>query len=222
MTQKSTDFLKGFQHAIVNSKCLLKIAISSFKQKQYGIASSLNVLAAEEAIKSFYLLIRHYFPSFDLPDFDDIFLKHKTKHRNLIWFSMMYSALVDFMIGLYNKDPVVYDKIILNPSNKLERDVARTLKWALKEKKHGLNFKEIKAWLSEANTKKNNGFYVDIHKNGWLVPQEYSGVRFEKEKQYTKSMHVFIEMLARDFKNLDFLTEMQGLLSKFTISKKDS
>ena len=97
MNKKQTNYLLGFDYAISNSKSLLKIASSSFKQKEYGIACSLNILAAEEAIKSFFLFFKYYFPDIDLPEFDDMFTKHKTKHYNLIWLSMFYTILVDYV-----------------------------------------------------------------------------------------------------------------------------
>ena len=48
---------------------------------EYGIANSLNILSAEEAVKAFLLVTRAYYPKEDYSDFNEIFSKHGSKHK---------------------------------------------------------------------------------------------------------------------------------------------
>ena len=76
------DFhIQGYRYSLANSKSLLKIADKSADEEEYGIACSLNILAAEEAVKGIAIILSINNVT---EDFHKIFKDHKTKHRHLL------------------------------------------------------------------------------------------------------------------------------------------
>ena len=90
LASNSEFYIEGFKLALHNSFSLKKIANLSFAAGEYGIACSLNILAAEEAVKAIFILIKHYNPETEINDFKEVFSKHPVKHYHLKGIALVY------------------------------------------------------------------------------------------------------------------------------------
>lgn len=59
---KDEFYNKGYEITVENSKCLLRMAGKSANEKAFGIASSLCILSAEEAVKAICLNLKFHHP----------------------------------------------------------------------------------------------------------------------------------------------------------------
>ncbi len=95
-SQLNDRFYKdGYEIAIANSKSILTIADLTAENKEFGVACSLNILSAEEAIKASFLIIKHYHKEVEIDDFDKIFKGHKTKHKHIKSFLVINQIFID-------------------------------------------------------------------------------------------------------------------------------
>jgi AbiV family abortive infection protein len=193
--QDEDFFLQGYRHALRNAEDLLDSAESISLLGKTGTARSLNVLAAEEAIKASFLITKHYFPNAEIKDFEDIFKNHKIKHEHL---KMFIEIMVDIKNRITNvltnvttpalelmeslpqeyrdNNKVEYDSI------RLEHDFYKTFTF------YELPSAKILKWLDQANDIKNNGLYVGKSEKNWFVPNNAKTKDFEDEKSYTSQI----------------------------------
>ena len=80
---KMDFYKKGYDLTIANVKSLMRVSTKAAETNDYGIACSLNILAAEEALKALFLIIKHYNPAGNINNFDKIFRLHTVKHDEL-------------------------------------------------------------------------------------------------------------------------------------------
>lgn len=80
LASNSEFYIEGIKLALHNFFSLKKIANLSFAAGEYRIACSLNILAAEEAVKAIFILIKHYNPETEINDFKEVFSKHPVKY----------------------------------------------------------------------------------------------------------------------------------------------
>lgn len=192
------DIKLGFELAIENAKALQLVADKSAIEEKYGIACSLNILAAEELVKAQMLLINEEFPFMKIEDFKEIFKEHKAKHNYLKIFASVY----DRESKLIQKDHNELFKPVLEFVDNISDDVKVKVPEAIKQIEEynkfiqkfsisEIEFETISKWLENANNEKNEGFYLeyDFKNEKWKSPNNFSKKRYEKEKKYT--MHLF-------------------------------
>src|SRR6185295_20345598 len=93
---QNLDFYKqSYQISLENSKGLSKIAENAANEKEYGIASSLKILSAEEAIKAAALIMLNYNKNSSISSLEKLFRDHKTKHEMLEEIPLIINALVE-------------------------------------------------------------------------------------------------------------------------------
>jgi hypothetical protein len=81
----------------------------------------------------------------------------------------------------------------------------------------GDNIDEIIGWLSSANMEKNNGFYVNLKVDRWVLPTELDEWRFVRERSYVESIISYVEKF---LPLLDmYITEIKSGLANPTNSK---
>lgn len=85
--ERKADFYKGFELAFENALSLKNVAQLAANNNEFGIACSLNILAAEEAVKANFILIQYYNPNTAINDFEGVFKHHKVKHFHLKGFA---------------------------------------------------------------------------------------------------------------------------------------
>ncbi len=189
-----TYWKEGYDLAIQNSKSLFKISENAALGNEFGIACSLNILSAEEALKASFLIIKHYNPKGQINEFDKIFKDHKIKHEQLKQF-------VEFQdkMQIQLKAQIAILEPLINLARQMSKEtqeknktdlfsLEETLTWLKQRSKTKLNFGEILNWLKNANNIKNRGFYLDRQNDKWLAPQNITIEKYDMEKLYTKAI----------------------------------
>jgi AbiV family abortive infection protein len=110
--------IEGYKYSLINSKGLLKMADKSADENEYGIACSLNILSAEEAVKGIAIILN---VNGLAADFNKMFKDHKTKHKHLFELSLMNYLQIERMVLKFNiRDTVAQ-------INSLPEDVRNTV-----------------------------------------------------------------------------------------------
>jgi AbiV family abortive infection protein len=202
--------LKGYKLAIDNAKSLYKVAYQSSEVAEYGIANSLNILSAEEAIKAFLLITRAYYPEEDYSDFNEIFFKHGSKHKLLQSFSKALPIIKIFtspekysryILALFQKYFLMLNenkRSDLEPHMKnLETIFNKHFISNIKKPYKNENFEALIEWWKEANKKKNKGLYVGIENKKWQFPQNFSEEEFELSSEMTHTIIAYTVRMKR-------------------------
>lgn len=161
-------YLKGYELALENSYRLQCVSNLSANEGNYGIACSLNILAAEEAVKANFILVKHFNSDSEIEDFENIFKNHKTKHKHL----KEFASVRDVQISNFREDLEIFDEFI-KIFNELPERFKSTTESSLKSineikhliseyDKNKITYLQIAKWADKANDQKNNGFYVDL------------------------------------------------------------
>jgi len=193
------DFSKGHQLTRENFKILRLTAKQSYLSKNYGLASSLNVLSVEELVKSLFFFIRNHNPDVGLKNFEQVFKNHKIKHNELK--EIIKSSYEGFDILYFN---ILEDKKVLLDRLPDERkdefakeyvDIERVKNRVDKIKGYQIQVDEILIWLQNSNDIKNNGLYIglDTISGVWSTPTDYSKVTIKTELKYAKILYLCIE-----------------------------
>ena len=194
-------YTEGFKLALDNSFRLKKIADLSFAEGEYGIACSLNVLAAEEAVKASFILIKHHNPDAEIDNFEAIFTKHIIKHNHLKGIALIREIQFKRDKKLLEE----FDKLFLVPDNIEEKVLSNfspyfEIKERVKQfEETNISYKEIELWLDRANNDKNNGFYVDLKNGKWTTPNSFTKERYLLQSKYTEVI-------------LDYIKHMENML----------
>ena len=172
---EAKDAYRGGEAAIFNAESLLESAEAAADRGNFGAAVGLVVLAIEEAVKARslfgFLLASRIGAPFGLSDsaFRDILYRnHALRHALALWQGMSSETHTAWVSGVMPIDEKGRDA--------LKRDL------------------EVAHWLSEANTAKLRGFYVDFDDGKWLEPKD---VRPEEWKRAASVARPFIEKTRR-------------------------
>ncbi|MBN1187368.1 MAG: AbiV family abortive infection protein [Bacteroidales bacterium] len=200
MLRHSGKFYKdGYNIALENAKSLVKVAQNSADTNEFGIACSLNILAAEEAIKAVVILTRHYFPQMDTDEFKETFKSHNKKHKSIQLLTFISKYFIDSIYAKYEENKYYFDVVNQLPeetANEIKEKYKyfyKTIESVKKHKNKSDKFDEAIKWWEEANLVKNRGFYVDIVNNKWHNPRTFTKDQFDREKQYTIDLIEYIE-----------------------------
>ncbi len=188
-------YILGYEMTIKNAKRLNKLANISAEQKEFGIACSLSILAAEEAIKAFFILAQHYNKIDVIDDFEQIFKEHKTKHSYIPVTSHLFEVLINivFINGgmlkyLYEALLQIIEEIPKVEQQKIRKGLAPFLK-LLKEKSpqesKTVNAKDAMNWWSHANSLKQRGLYVNKTTNRWMNPEDITEIDYNNTTKFT-------------------------------------
>jgi AbiV family abortive infection protein len=197
----SNFYKEGYLISLENSKALSKVADQAAGSSEFGIATSLNILAAEEAIKSVAILTKFYFPEFENEHLKPIFSDHPIKHKNIIAFTFIIDFYIDTIYNAYLELQQEFKKIEFLPEVQKRAiknntpTLNRNINWILEQKSKKLSFNELFEWWNTANKEKNHGFYVDKKNNTWHNPRLISKESYEKGKTYTLNLIDYCEHL---------------------------
>ncbi len=201
----SIFYEKGYALALQNAKTLYKSASQIVEQSFFGLACSLNILSAEEALKASFLLIKKYNPTGHVNEFDKIFYKHGVKHEQLRQYvefqTKMQSDLKYYLdsylpyITILNEMPPAESK----QSRQMLKEINQSINLFKKHSNLSLDIDGILNWLENANTDKNRGFYVDKVNLSWYSPTEIAQEKYEKERQYTTAIIEYVESIEQLF-----------------------
>jgi AbiV family abortive infection protein len=192
--RSDTYYLDGYAIAIASSKSLFKIAAKSAEENEYGIACSLNILSAEEAIKAVFLFNKHYDKNAFGDDYKKMFKRHDTKHEHLSYFTEAIKTSVDETREAYEYAKgmtTIVEKLPDFPKQAVKSQLS-TL-YEIMKCIEGLKADEAMVnatikWLESANEEKNNGLYTDELKDGysWHNPRAFEKSKYEQERTYVE------------------------------------
>ena len=205
-------YFNGANYALENAKGHLQIADAATNLSQFGIARSLYILSAEEAIKAAIIIARTF--QDDLPiGYKKVFKSHQYKHYGLQFITNLIKKHIKQNKDLFdyskfadkeNLPEKVFMEIYLSiPRNKREYD------WLKEQEKSPFPFEDALAWWRNAEDSRNKGFYVEeVAEKKWHIPKEYSISDLEKAKQYTSKIVEYVEKFISDCEWPDFFTEI--------------
>lgn len=196
--RKKMNYELGYNLTKQNFKILYKSAKQAKISGYYGLACSLNILACEELIKTFFIHVKKLNPEKTFFNFEKVFKDHKTKHSEIKSFLTTINNRIESLTFnvLENKEQFLETL----PENKLEEykkeyiDIERVHKRTKKIKKFHISTEEIFDWLESANKFKNSGLYVGYDVNGnWNAPSEFTKEKFQTEIRYTKLLYLHLK-----------------------------
>lgn len=205
MHSSRLSFKEGYELTLKNSEGLFKISELAAQQNEFGIACSLNILAAEEALKASFLITQHYHPGQKVNDIDEIFRNHKIKHKHLKAFVHLKTVLNERT----KKNLALFEphlKTLENRSKEgklankaLYDSLKKDIEWFKKQLKNDFDDDAMINWLTQANTDKNLGFYVDKKDDVWTNPQVITKSKFLKEREYTNAIFQLVKGFEETF-----------------------
>jgi len=208
---RSEDYFKqGCELAIENANRLSKIAKVAAQEGEFSVACSLSILAAEEAVKASFLLVKQYGKGENLDDYDKIFRDHKTKHKHL----PDTSNLFEFLVGLLYTEHGIF-KYLFDMLDRYADKLTEEQKPAMSnfrkalliildrvqktEDKVKVNIEDSKKWWKQADLLKMRGFYVDDLKVSWHDPKIFTEEKFKEVLFYTSPLIENISKLKEIF-----------------------
>lgn len=218
------DISQGSELALNNAGNLFGVAELAAKSAQYGVATSLLILSAEEAIKAGMLLIKQCDPSLGLDDIGDYFSKHPVKHRMIasieIWhsfFDIMLNARLEPIIALSSKVKLPSKKEL-----KEARDQGvQNLIVALEQLASGASeLYSNQAWWNGANIQKNQGLYVNIVGQNWEAPGSITKNDYLKAKKIVAEFKEKVGCLKRAIVDPEYLAIYSELRLEFEESTR--
>ncbi len=145
-------YYEGFKLSLDNSISLQRIAELAAQEHEFGIACSLNILAAEEAVKANFILIKHYNPDTEINDFKEVFRKHQTKHDHL----KGIAAVHEVQLNRFKTDLEIFETFLLiieqmpDPiKNKTKTDFSIWFEikdWVKRFEERKVTYQEIAKW----------------------------------------------------------------------------
>ena len=176
--------LAGAKASFANAQSHFRVAESAASISEYGIGNSLLILSVEECIKS--MILTAGFLGIEIPfDVSPFFKDHKTKHGQ--------AAEIQPLLNEVWKLKDVYIDFLKNKRSIFDTIVGLTLSLAftsigLKDK----SLKDFTKWWKEANTQKNNGFYVGYNGTAWHLPFKTGKETYDETMSLAKP---FVECL---------------------------
>ncbi len=206
-------YIEGYELALDNSFSLKKIADLSFAEGEFGIACSLNIIAAEEAVKANFILIKHYNPETEINDFKEVFRKHPVKHDHLKGIAAAYEV----QLKRFKSDLEVFDKFLaiidLMPENIKEKSLDdfstwfEIKDWVKRFEERKITYEEVAMWADKANDDKSNGFYVDLRNGKWTTPKSFIKEKFLLESKYTEVILEYVKDTEKVFLDMKKLVD---------------
>lgn len=207
MEQINSEYWKqGYLLAYENSKRLNKVANLAADAGEYCTGCSINILAAEEAVKSAMLFTKYSVPEqlFEIEDkeFKKIFTDHITKLEHLKMIAMINMVSVKQWEQSYE-----HGKTTLQLLEQLPEAIQKEFKekfsilfkmpeWIEKLKRNSLVLDKILKWWDSSKVDKNTGFYVGQGSNGtWDDPKNFTKEKFDDSETYTTGIIEHIEIL---------------------------
>lgn len=213
-------FKEGYQLALGNAKALKRVAELSALEGEFGIACSINILAAEEAIKAVVILTKHYHPQMDSKDFAEVFTSHKNKHSLIQFLTVLSKISVNMVYEKFQEQKKYFDIVDTLPAEEAKRIKERykylykVMDWVKKQKPVVDSFDAALKWWGEANLQKNKGLYVDIIDKKWHNPRNFSKEKYEQERYFTDTLIDYIETFNVTFSLIKIIRELKTVASK--------
>lgn len=180
----------GYNLTLKNAETLFKNSQLIAENKDYGLACSINILSAEEAIKTVYILLKYFDPSSELEDYTKVFKNHTFKHEKIKSMMTIYDIHIRRLKEQFNAFEDLNEFADRIPSEK--KQIFENLITVQREVKEyfddGITIDQLIVWLENANVDKNNGLYVGFYGNKWNTPTDFKKEKFVQEAKFTRKI----------------------------------
>jgi AbiV family abortive infection protein len=216
------NFLRGYHIIMKNAYAHYHAAkLIAWKKKSYGIASSLLILSAEEAVKAGVTLFLHFDPTIKVTGYKKLFKDHRVKHAKIIEFEHTRA----FMIGMIRqmaKPIITYAKSdeefsIESLQVAQSEGVKAIIAWIQSLIQGNTKLEYHEDWWKQANTEKNRGFYVDLNESTgeWENPQEIPKIQYLKTKSIVEPLLKDISRMERALRTKKARKAYQQIVDKY-------
>lgn len=151
---------EGFVHCRESAQAHQECAHLMAEKEQYGIANSHLTLGAEEAIKAIIIFFKMTNDPLDITSIKPFFYKHEVKHQQGM--ELMLKAISNRM-GSFGISYLSYALTAIEKKAK----IAEVLKFASGA---FIPYGNVEEWWKNANSQKNDGFYVGYQNDMWKAP----------------------------------------------------
>lgn len=210
------NYLEGAKLAMQNAAALQDTAQNSAKNGNYGIASSLGILSAEEAIKAFFCLRKHYINLSDpVDEFDDIFKNHKVKHKHIVEMLKWMRIAMDNSKYFLDTMKDNFDAFLEHHNVTVTGDERKGLQLlvlqmnAIANKPLNDSEKQVSEWWAIANQAKNQRLYVGLSDAGWQDPSLTDENFWNKVMDYSEMTLLYTGA----FMGLNSIFRLLGIIS---------
>ncbi len=188
------------------------MADKSADENEFGIACSLNILSAEEAVKGIAIILS---VNGITSDFNKLFKDHKTKHQHLFELSLLNQIQIEKMVTNFKiKDTITQidslpDDIRQTVIDRFPKFYSNSLS-LLELYDNRIDIQESKQWWEKANTEKNRGFYVDLYSNKWHDPRAATKEKYLNERRHTDSIIKVADLIMDIVKLPEIISELKN------------
>lgn len=206
-----TELLKGARQAIKQAKALYNSAQTGATSGNYGIANSLMILSVEETIKCMILLAGY----FNIP------LKFEIKpFFSLHWVKHDQAAEIQPMIQAIWKVRDLFVNLLKGKGSLVSAMIGAAILLAVDQVSGPRQRDNFIAWWKDANTQKNNGFYVGYFNGQWCFPADITESKYQETLQMTQP---FIECLqiAEALNDDDYKMLVEGKLGLIPLGESN-
>lgn len=176
---KQSDYEIGANLALKNAQSHLEVSKKASEMQQFGIATSILIIASEELAKASILKIRAINNSIRIDNLSDYFYSHSTKHKSIF---KIFTTSLEY---LENREPDTEKKLSISNKELLIIIAGISLFFALWEhftKDNEVILKDSEQGNDSENTREKNsfedmrqaGFYLGFNSDNrqWEIPNE--------------------------------------------------
>ena len=181
----------GANACLKSARALFKVAQDAASTAQFGVANSLLILSTEECIKC-AVFLGAYFGTPPPQGVAGFFKSHSTKHDQageiqpvVNFIAQARSAFTH--VFKYRKS--AYGTVF----NFAIATIFAHIGYSLQQESSKLT--DFGSWWKQANTRKNDGFYVDFRKGYWTIPTDVSQATYEETLSYVRPFVECLEIL---------------------------
>jgi len=221
------DYYSGYTFCVQNANNHLVIAKIA-KKTCYGIANAHLILACEEAVKGVMLFLALVDDDYldKAKDLDKYFSDHKIKHRAIVeieknwaFFDKLLSLMTEPMLAIDDNDFSIQTMIQAK-----EQGVENLINFFKTSNPKELDTLANSMWWSQANSFKNDGFYVSFikKKQQWKSPSNISQKQYSKGEKIASAFIKRVESIGINYQNKEYRELYQRFREKYksVLSKK--
>jgi AbiV family abortive infection protein len=204
-------WIKGFRLIFENAQRLYKAAEVLEEKKEYPIANSLLILAAEEAVKAYIVITQHFFPGGTVERFDEFFEQHKTKLDAIRGITGYYTMFKKFDELLYRPRIEAAGKSDEEFESVKKESFQNIKSWlqAQVDSKAKSELSVQAGWWRQAKDMREKGFYVSLFNNvRWESPAVITKKKYIQTKEYVSGFMSLVEQMYNADMNDNSVTEL--------------
>ena len=187
------------------------------KNKQYGLATSHLILAAEEAIKAYELLAISAIGNKNEDNLKVLFRDHNVKLglvQSLVVLDLLFGRITEALLWQFEYTEGKPTKEEYAAMKKIQEQKTEKLKeWLITQMEDDSEVAVHADWWRNANKLKKEGFYVDFDGSKWRSPKSFSKKDYKKAHKHVNYLIDKVQNLKSNF--LENPEIFQNVYSKY-------